>query len=192
ILPEYPNVQIRMGLHPGRADLEDYLVEIIKIYHAHVQKNSNLSNFKIILPEALLSKFKSIHYEKECIGQSEWQSWINSAMIKMLRPKLPNTISDSLIFSQPLFLQTNVSGPEGAFAADRVLQAVPGALVNEAAIRGKPVYAPVEKPYLPITRFAENLSLFFQMSPMPPLTKTDLGLNKETAAEACARVMRNS
>lgn len=153
-LPNHPRMQVRLGLHPGIQDFDNYMKEIVSIYQAHPNRNQ----FKIILPESLVSRFKC--------------------------PEI--TITNPLY--QSLFLRTDISGPEAAFAADKVAQAVPGALLNQAALEGKPAYSHSGKPYLPHRCFSDNVGTFFSSPRQSALTKEDLGLNKKTAPERCAEL----
>lgn len=94
-----------------------------------------------------------------------------------------------LFVGHPVFLNAHVNGTQAAYAADRVAQAVPGALLNQGAIEGKGAYAHGGKPYLPQSSFAENLNLFFTAARKPYLTKTELYLEEKTVAERCSEVI---
>jgi hypothetical protein len=153
-LPKHPNMQIRLGLHPGIQDLDSYITQIISVYQAYPDTHQ----FKIILPESLIGRFKS--------------------------PEL--TINNPVFES--LFLRVNINGSEAAFAADRVAQAVPGALLNQAALEGKPVYTHSGKPYLPEEYFSNNLSSFFNSPRELPRAKQ----NEKTATEQCAELLLTS
>lgn len=91
--------------------------------------------------------------------------------------------------SHPFILRCNISGADAANASENVAQAVPGALLNEAALRGKPVYChnPVE-PYLPATWFSRDLPTFFASKSGAPHTRTELGLS-ETCPEKMSQLM---
>lgn len=149
-LPKHPTVQLRLGLHPGIEDLDDYLQHILLICKAYPEAEKQ---FKIILPVAFTAKLK--------------------------QPQL--TIDNPLY--EKLFLRVEVSGVEAAAAADGASQAVPGALTNKAAMEGKAAFCPSGKPYLPQTRFAENLASFFALKRQDPLTRKDLNLSEKSAAE---------
>lgn len=91
-----------------------------------------------------------------------------------------------------LFLFKEIGGPQAAAAADMVLQAVSGALVNEAVVRGKPVHtvaSATEVPYLPIERYSSSPEILFSSNVLARMEKTDLGLNEETAAQASAKAL---
>jgi len=92
--------------------------------------------------------------------------------------------------STPFILRANVSGPSAAEAADRITQAVPGALLNEAALMGKPAYFHEQSvtPYLPKAWFSENVSSFFTAKPQKPHSREELGL-EETAPTLMAGLM---
>lgn len=158
-LPKYPNVQVRLGIHPGIQDLDTYLDEILSVYNKH----SDASNqFKIILPDNLIGRFK--HPELS----------INNAMY------------------QQVLLRVNINGSEAASAADRVAQAVPGALLNQSVLEGKPVYSQLGKAYLPGQYFAANIGTFFSEKRQPPRLKEALGLDEQTAPERCVSVILNT
>lgn len=94
--------------------------------------------------------------------------------------------------SSDLFLFTEIGGPQAAIAADMVLQAVSGALVNEAVLRGKPVYtlaSETEIPYLPSECYSSSPEILFRSSVLPRMDKADLDLNEETAAQATAKAI---
>lgn len=91
-----------------------------------------------------------------------------------------------------LFVFKEISGAEASAAAKGVMQSCAGALLNEAVVRGKPVYATLseeEPPYLPITRFASSPDILFKSEVQPRLEKHHLGLSEQTAAEASAEVL---
>lgn len=56
-LPKHPNIEVRLGLHPGIENLDSYLIEILKIYKKH--QNQCQNQFKIILTDSLFSKLKN-------------------------------------------------------------------------------------------------------------------------------------
>jgi len=118
------------------------------------------SQFKIIFPDNLRSRLKS-----------------------------PNLSIDNPMFQQ-VFLKRNITGSEASTAADRVAQAVPGALLNQAVLEGKSAFAPEGKPYLPKNNFAKNASQFFSERRKLPLNNKDLGLDEKTAGERCAAILQ--
>ncbi|ARG98025.1 hypothetical protein [Legionella micdadei] len=149
-LPNHPNIQLRLGLHPGIQDLDSYLQKILSIYKAYPEVEKQ---FKIILPAAFIAKLK---HPDLTINNPEYEQ---------------------------LFLRVEVSGDAAAAAAEGVMQAVPGALTNKAAMEGKPAFSPSGKPYLPSNRFAENLEGFFALKKQAPLTREDLKLSEKSVAE---------
>ncbi len=155
-LPYHPNLHLRLGLHPGRQDLDIYLSKILSVYKKHPD---NHSQFKIILTDQLLAKLK---HPEQSVENPEFQH---------------------------LFLKTNITGPDAASAADKVAQAVPGALLNQAVLEGKPAFASSGTPYLPIDYFSKDVTTFFSSSRQPPRLKTALGLDEKTAGERCANIM---
>ncbi|WP_367607114.1 hypothetical protein [Legionella sp. W05-934-2] len=155
-LPKHPSMQVRLGLHPGIQNLDDYLQAILKIVPHHKVADQ----FKIILPENLLMRIK--------------------------KPEL--TINNPTY--ETFFLKANLTGAEAALAADRITQAVPGALLNQAVLEGKPTYSHRGKPYLPNQYFSNTLNAFFTATQQPPRTKDDLGLDERTAPEAYASLLK--
>jgi hypothetical protein len=155
-LPKHPQVQVRLGLHPGIQNLDAYLATILSVYTKYPDADRQ---FKIILPENLLSRLKT--------------------------PEL--SIDDPRF--RPVFLRVNLTGSEASSAADRVAQAVPGALLNQAVLEGKPAFAALGKPYLPRRYFAENVTTFFSGERQPPRMKEELGLDERTAGERCADIL---
>ncbi|CDZ77389.1 hypothetical protein BN59_01672 [Legionella massiliensis] len=157
LLTELPN-------HPGmqlrlglHPGTKDYIDAYVKaILDVYANHLNAALQFKIILPDNLVEHFKS--------------------------PDL--TINNPAY--QSVFQRVNVSGAEAAAAANRIAQAVPGALLNQAALEGKPAYSHLGKPYLPEQYFANSIATFFTASPKEPPKRVDLGLNEQSAAENCA------
>lgn len=104
---------------------------------------------------------------------------------KQIASKLKQPLADS-----PFIIHAEVSGPDAAQAADKISQAVPGALLNEAALKGKPSYFHDQsaKPYLPTSWFSENISTFFTAKPQSPHHKGELGLT-DTAPSLLSKLM---
>lgn len=103
----------------------------------------------------------------------------DSLTVRIKEPKL--TIDDPDY--QNAFLRVNITGAEAASAADRISQAVPGALLNQAVLEGKPAYSHLGTPYLPRQYFTNSPALFFTAGRQTPRLKEDLGLDKKTAPE---------
>ncbi|MCD6038817.1 MAG: Uncharacterized protein K0S27_217 [Gammaproteobacteria bacterium] len=90
----------------------------------------------------------------------------------------------------PFIMDANVEGPTAAKAADRITQAVPGALLNQAAMEGTPAYFPrTSIPYLPEAWFSKNISSFFTAARQAPHSREELGLEEETAPALLASLM---
>jgi hypothetical protein len=94
----------------------------------------------------------------------------------------------------PFVMLSNVSGPNAAKAADKITQAVPGALLNEAALQGKPSYFHdrTVKPYLPVAWFSQTVPAFFAATSQSPHTKEELGLTENAPNSLLALLMRKS
>lgn len=157
VLPKHPNINVRLGLHPGIENLDVYLTELLAVYKKH--HNECKSQFKIILTDSLFSKLKK-----------------------------PELTVNNPEFEQ-VFICANVSGNEAAEAADRVAQAVPGALLNQGVLEGKPSYTHFGKPYLPEKYFSSTIASFFAEKRQKARSKEELGLDKRTAPERCAEVL---
>lgn len=108
------------------------------------------------MPESLISRFKSP------------ESSINNPLL------------------ESLFLRVNINGSEAAFAADGVAQAVPGALLNQAALEGKSAYSGSGKSYLRKEYFSDSVSSFFTTPRQSARSKADLGLDEKLTSERCA------
>jgi len=148
---KYPSIQLRMGVHPGVKDLDDYLQTLLKTCEMYP---STKDQFKIIINSQIAGKLK--------------QPLVDS----------------------PFIIRADVSGPDAAQAADKITQAVPGALLNEAALKGKPSYFHDKslKPYLPRSWFSGNISAFFTEKPQSPHSKDELGLT-DTAPSLLSKLM---
>lgn len=148
---KYPNIQLRMGVHPGIREADLYLQTLLKT----CKKYSIRSNqFKIIL---------TAQFERR------------------LEHSIP---------SSPFIVDSEISGSDAAQAADKVAQAVPGALLNKAALNGKPSYFHDKStiPYLPSTWFSDNLDDFFKAKRGHPHSKKELGI-KENAPNILAKLI---
>ena len=101
----------------------------------------------------------------------------------ILTPQFANKLLQAVPAS-PFLIVADIPGAIAAQAAAKVTQAVPGALLNEAAIQGKPCYFDRSSatPYLPQTWFSSSLSAFFQARPQPPHTRAELGLDRPAPA----------
>lgn len=155
-LKMHPNMQVRLGLHPGIKNFDVYLKEILEIYLKHPEISDQ---FKIIVPDRIAGQIKSP------------ESSINHPVY------------------QHAFLRVNITGNEAASAADRIAQAVPGALLNQAVLEGKPTYSHLGKPYLPTHYFTRSIASFFTSEHQPPRLKKDLGLDDKTAPEHYAELI---
>ncbi|KTD50850.1 hypothetical protein [Legionella quateirensis] len=152
-LQQVPTMHVRLGLHPGIQDFDIYLDKILSVYSKYPAISSQ---FKIIMPENIVSKIK-----------------------------LPELSINALKY-QDVFLKVNINGNDAAFAADRVAQAVPGALLNQAVLEGKPAYSHSGKPYLPQSYFSSSIAGFFAGVRQSPRMKSDLELDERTAPECYA------
>jgi len=150
----YPNLQIRFGIHPGVKDFDEYTKTLLTTCKRFPKTQSQ---FRIILPDNIEARLK-------------------------------NALSDEYLH----LLRCNISGPDAAAAADKVAQAVPGAPLNEAALRGKVSYyhdASV-KPYLPKKWFASDLCSFFSLTAQKPHSRNDLGLDEDSPKLMASLMMK--
>lgn len=148
---KYPNLQLRMGIHPGIKDPDSYLKSLLEVC---AKFSTSERQFKIILTPQI---------EK-----------------RLLKPLNHNLF----------ILRGEITGSEVASAADKLTQAVPGALLNEAALKGKPVYFHEKSaiPYLPKNWFSENISTFFKEKPKAAHSLKELEL-KDTAPNLLSMIM---
>ena len=148
---KYPDLQLRMGLHPGINDTDSYLQNLLDTCTNYPMASDQ---FKIILTS---------EFEKK-LQQS--------------------------IFSNPFILRKEISGLAAAHAANKVTQAVPGALLNEAVLMGKPGYFHDKSimPYLTEKWFSENISDFYNAKQGPLHSRKELGLS-DTAPNLLAKLL---
>ena len=66
---------------------------------------------------------------------------------------------------------------------------MPGALLNQGVLEGKPHYSHSGKPYLPCKYFSNSISTFFTAERQQSRSKDELCLDKKTAPERCAEVL---
>jgi hypothetical protein len=120
-----------------------------------------------------------------CEKYSRTKDQFKIILTDSLEKRLKQPISSDLFI-----LRAEVSGSEAAQAADKISQSVPGALLNEAALAGKPSYFHEKSttPYLPSKWFSESISSFFTAQPQKPRSREDLGL-KDTAPNIMAKLL---
>lgn len=108
----------------------------------------------------------------------------------MLTTPMKARITNSGLINHDCILQCDVSGPDAAQAAEKIGQSVPGALLNEAALMGKPSYFHDKSttPYLPTTWFANSIGSFFNSKPQGSHSYSELGLN-ESAPSCMAKLL---
>lgn len=108
-------------------------------------------------------------------------------MLKVLEISKKCNLILILVF---FLVRSEISGSDAASAADKITQAVPGALLNEAALKGKPSYFHEKSaaPYLPKKWFSENISTFFREKPTHPHSLKELGLN-DTAPNLLSMIL---
>jgi hypothetical protein len=114
---------------------------------------------------------------------SQFQFIIN----KELSEKLKNISLD-----EKFLLRAEVTGNDATMAANAVTQAVPGALLNTAALQGgaKPFYNSGEKSYLVKDWFAESAFALFSLNNQAAHTRQELKLSDATAPQELARVIK--
>ena len=66
---------------------------------------------------------------------------------------------------------------------------MPGALLNQSVLEGKPAYSHLGKPYLPRPYFSDSIATFFSGSRQQLRMKEALGLDEKTAPERCADII---
>lgn len=119
--------------------------------------------------------------EKYAKTKDQFKIILTDSLEKRLKQPIPSDL---------FILRAEVSGSEAAQAADKISQSVPGALLNEAALAGKPGYFHEKSttPYLPSKWFSESISSFFTAQPQKPRSREDLGL-KDTAPNIMAKLL---
>jgi hypothetical protein len=101
---------------------------------------------------------------------------------------LPEPLSKNSHLKADFILSGDVTGAMAARAASKVAQAVPGTLLNEAVLQGKPgfFYDKSVKPYLPAYWFTAEIATFLTQKLQPARTRESLGLNNTSTAVALA------
>ena len=139
--------------------IQDLDAYLTEILAVYTKYGDAGNQFKIILPDNLVGRF-------------------NTPELSIDNPQF-----------QDVFLRVNINGSEASMAADRVAQAVPGALLNQAVLEGKPAFSHLGKPYLPRHYFSSSVTTFFSGLRQPSPVKEDLGLDTKTAVERCADII---
>lgn len=175
----YPQIQLRFGVHPNTENMYNYIKTLLNI----CEKYSTVSNqIKILLPQAIQEKIK-VNYA----------SLYMSADVEKGNQLCQEEITQRLreITQHPNVFLCEISGSDAAQAADKVAQAVAGALLNESAFKGKPsYYQPGIKSYLPNMWFSKNIPEFLHAKPQEPHTKEELQLKETDASTLLAGLMR--
>jgi len=106
----------------------------------------------------------------------------------IITPEIAQKLNNE-IPSSDFIIKANINGNQAAQGADAIAQSVPGALLNMAAMQGKPAYFHEKstQPYLPIVWFSGTLSHFFSAAKQAPHTKTELGLSEKSATALLAK-----
>lgn len=94
--------------------------------------------------------------------------------------------------SSPFILEADISGSQAAAASNRVGQAVTGALLNEAALQGKPAYFHERegaKPYLDEKLFSGSLAEFFT-APRLERQQSEIADSQKTEGKVASLLMR--
>lgn len=117
------------------------------------------------------------------------------SLSKQFKIVLTTSFHDKLSkpFQSDFILRADVSGSDACQIADRVAQAVPGALLNESALQGKPVYFHDRsaQSYLGAGFFSGSTTEFFRAIPRPPSTYQVLGLAEEcNTAERMVQLLK--
>ncbi|CAM3023002.1 Uncharacterised protein [Legionella steigerwaltii] len=138
--------------------------------------------------DAYLIEILKIYKKHQDTCKSQFKIIVTDSLFaKLKEPELTVTNPDF----EHVFIRANVSGNEAAAAADRVAQAVPGALLNQGVLEGKPSYTHFGKPYLPEKYFSNSLTAFFSEKRQMARSKKELGLDEKTAPECCAEILLN-
>ncbi|KTD74959.1 hypothetical protein [Legionella waltersii] len=125
-------------------------------------------------------------YEKHPLISKQFKIILPDDIAKRL--KTPELTMNKPLYANA-FIKATISGSEAASVADRIAQAVPGALLNQAILEGKPAYSHLGKPYLPAKYFSKSIASFFTGKQQPAPSKKDLGLENTTTPEIYAQIM---
>lgn len=95
-------------------------------------------------------------------------------------------------YNSPYLHEEKIPDSDAAEAADKVAQAVPGALLNEASYLGIPSYFHTRdvKVYMPVDWFSNSVSAFFSAKRANPHTPEELHL-QGTAPSLVANLLKN-
>jgi hypothetical protein len=95
-------------------------------------------------------------------------AWLSLRMGIHPGTEYPDDYLHELLLTAEKYSQTKsqfkiILTPQAAYAADKITQAVPGALLNEAALLGKPAYFYERSvvPYLPKEWFSKDIATFY-------------------------------
>lgn len=115
--------------------------------------------------------------------KNQFKIILPSLLVERLKCDIPEEQHAFIIY-------TDLSGSEAAQAANKVAQAVPGALLNQAALEGKPAYFhnKTADPYLPRQWFSDNVAAFFSAQAQKKHTKEEMGI-AETAPNRMAKLL---
>ncbi len=109
----------------------------------------------------------------------------------ILPAAIKEKLQDTSLIPKAFILECEVNGPDAGNAADRVAQAVLGALPTEAALRGKPAYAHQGNTYLPKGLLATSLSDLLTRNASTPPTKGELALPSDSAPAVLAKKIQS-
>lgn len=181
---------------------------------AFVSGTTQPTNVDIEFIAALLETLNSTHYPnlhvRFGIHPGIKDECVNDYFLQLLKvcKCYPKTNAQFKIILTPTFKQrlninftpedeffivhSSVSGADAAKAADKLAQAVPGALLNESAIKGKPSYFHLKNnsPYLPSAFFEQTIPAFLSAQKQAPQTLDRLQLKEGDVATRLASLGR--
>jgi hypothetical protein len=110
-----------------------------------------------------------------CANYPESKKQFKIILTSQFKAKLQSPIFSP---NNEFILESDVSGSDAEQCADKIVQAVPGALLNKAALKGKPAYfhEKSSKPYLPPLFFSDSLAMFFNARPRLICSRKELDL----------------
>ncbi|MCW8407477.1 hypothetical protein OQJ13_00630 [Legionella sp. PATHC035] len=136
--------------------------------------------------DAYLIEILQVYKKHQDACKNQFKIILTSSLFEKLKKPELTVINPEF---EHVFIRANVTGNEAAAAAEYVAQAVPGALLNQGVLEGKPAYTHFGKPYLPEKYFSSSISAFFTAKRQQERSKDELGLDKKTAPECCAEVL---
>jgi hypothetical protein len=129
------------------------------------------------------------HYLESLLALCARYPGVTSHIKFVLPPDIHKKVTSKL--QSKLLLPSSLPNQTVSQLASKIAQVVPGALLNEAIIQGKPgfIYDTSTQVYLPEAWFKQNVSAFLRGVRQTPHSREELGLENLTAPQALAHVL---